>query len=143
MGFQHTLNKNIAMVYTLEKAKLKEITIENESTNEDVYIYAPTDYVPFMGYSEDISFLGKKVMVNYSTNLYKNWRFFAGLGVFHNDYKQDSGNDSLYGSRFGLGMGYSWTLMQLMLRAGGDISHNEKDIDYTLFDFSLTLGINF
>ncbi|GAA6134126.1 hypothetical protein NBRC116188_09150 [Oceaniserpentilla sp. 4NH20-0058] len=61
----------------------------------------------------------------------------------YNHYKQDSGDESLYGSRFSLGMGYSWTRIQLMLRAGGDISNNDKDVDYTLFDLSLTLGVNF
>jgi len=133
-GFEHVVNENFAMVYTLEKAELREIVIEDESTDTDLYTSLP---------DEKASFLGKKVNANYSTNLYKNWRFYAGLGAYHNDYKKKSGDDALYGARFSLGMGYSWTRMQIMLRAGGDITNNEKDIEYSLFDFSLALGINF
>jgi len=133
-GFQHIVSKNLAMLYTIEKAKLKEIVIEDEDTNEDLYTHEP---------SEDIAFLGKKITATLSTNLYKNWRFFAGLGVFHNDYKKDSGDEKLYGTLVNLGMGYSWSNMQWMLRAGADISNNEQDIDYSLFDISLTMGINF
>lgn len=134
LGFHQFLTPHLAMVYTLEKAELEEIIIRDEDSNEDLYGLPIT---------EDIDYLGKKVSLILSTNQHNNWRFFIGAGLYHNDYKGESRSESLYGSRLDVGMGYSWSRIQLMLRAAGDLSNNEDDIDYSLFDFSLTLGVNF
>lgn len=79
-----------------------------------------------------------------STNHYKGWQFYTGIGKFSERINIETGEESetFTGEVYQLGMGYSWDICQLLLRVSIlDSDYPEEYTDNTIGN--LQLGFNF
>jgi len=78
-----------------------------------------------------------------SSNNYKGWQFYTGLGLFSEKFSPSIGDsDSFNGSNFILGMGYSWQTLQVQIRTAINNSSDYND-EHSHSLTNLQLGFNF
>jgi len=69
-------------------------------------------------------------------------QFYTGLGMFSENYDTNYGSESVKGTAFTLGMGYSWKTVQTHLRVGLKESGDYAD-DFSGTKVNFQVGFNF
>ncbi len=80
---------------------------------------------------DNISFRGLEASAMLSTNNYKGWQFYAGLGLFNESFEVFGASESATGTVVTLGMGYDWQPIQLQFRIS---AHNSSDYSGKVFN---------
>ncbi len=114
IAYQFNFDENIAF-YT-----------EYNNGDFDAVIRDGELYENYGSYYDGWSFNGIEASAILSSNNYQGWQFYAGLGVFQENYKLNGSSENVTGAAFTLGMGYSWKIVQLHIRVSG---HGSDDYD--------------
>jgi len=133
IGGQKNFNQHVALYSDINIAKLSEGT--------RTYLWG---YEEKLNDSElsDTNYFSLQLSLLLSTNQYKGWQFFTGIGRFKERFSADSKNKTYEGEVYHLGLGYSWQSLQLLLRVNLlDGDHPEHLTNNT--NGHLQLGFNF
>ena len=130
IAYQYNFDENIAFYAEHNNADFDSVVIEGEY------------YEDYGNQLDDLSMRGTEASVMFSTNNYQGWQFYAGAGLFNEKYNFQGESDTASGTVFTLGMGYSWSELQVQLRVSGHDS-SDYDDDYSSSNFALQLGYNY
>ncbi len=130
IAYQYNFDENIAF-YT-----------EYNTGDFDAVIRDGEHYESYASGYDGRSFNSIETSAILSSNNYQGWQFYAGLGVFHENYDLNGSSDDISGAVFTLGLGYSWKVVQLHMRVSGHSSDDYPD-DMSSSNTALQLAFNY
>ena len=125
LAYQANASEHIALYTAINIGKLSTVTIGG--VEQDV-----------SGYSDE-KYRSIELDALLSSNNYQGWQFYTGLGLFTEKY---SNTESINGTNFILGMGYSWKTLQAQLRVAINNSEDYND-KYGHSTANLQIGLKF
>ena len=114
-AYQYNFDKNKALYLSYGYGKLKYVIVNGEYRDDD----------SLMGINEDMTQI--QVAGLLSSNNYKGWQFFTGLGYFKETLASASYEADFSGFNLHLGLGYSWETFVLKYRLSLDNSSDYPD----------------
>jgi len=130
IAYQYNLDENFAF-YT-----------EYNTGDFDAVVRDGDYYEGYDSGYDDWSFNSIEASAIISSNNYQGWQFYAGLGLFQENYEFNGFSDDVSGAVFTLGLGYSWQVVQLHLRVSGHSSDDYGD-DMSSSNTALQVAYNY
>lgn len=140
IAYQYNFDENIAFYAEYNKADFDTVIIDGEHYESNYFSYNYND--EFYNIYDDVSLKSIEASAMLSTNNYQGWQFYAGLGIFNEQFENQSSSYDISGTVVTLGMGYSWQAIQLQLRVSGHSSSDYGD-DVSSSNTALQLGYNY
>ena len=130
IAYQYNFTKHLALHSDFTNATYSGEVIDGET------------YETYGTGAEDNTMRSIEVSGQLSTNNYRGMQFYTGLGMFSENYDTNYGSESVKGTAFTLGMGYSWKAVQTHLRIALKESSDYAD-DFSGTKINLQVGFNF